>query len=75
MRKDEKLKNFLHVMEQLRSISIEIMPNECSPSKLVVDESDLSTRKLQEMCSHLELLQEQKVGNHFSHSTTSFTFL
>ncbi|XP_042443348.1 65-kDa microtubule-associated protein 3-like [Zingiber officinale] len=60
MRKDEKLKNFLHVMEQLRSISIEIMPNECSPSKLVVDESDLSTRKLQEMCSHLELLQEQK---------------
>lgn len=62
-------------MEQLRSISIEIMPTECSPSKLAVDESDLSTRKLREMCSQLELLQKQKVGNHFWHTTTCFTFL
>ncbi|XP_042457133.1 65-kDa microtubule-associated protein 3-like isoform X1 [Zingiber officinale] len=58
-RKGERLKQFLEVMEQIRNISVEVMPSEYSPSRHV-DESDLSIRKLEELYRQLESLQKEK---------------
>ncbi|XP_042462409.1 65-kDa microtubule-associated protein 3-like isoform X1 [Zingiber officinale] len=58
-RKGERLKQFLEVMEQIRNISVEVMPTEYIPSRHV-DESDLSIRKLEELYRQLESLQKEK---------------
>lgn len=60
-RKGERLKQFLEVMEQIRNISVEVMPTEYNPSRHV-DESDLSIRKLEDLYRQLESLQKEKVG-------------
>lgn len=62
-RKGERLNQFSEVMQQIRKISVEIMATEYNPSRHVVDESDLSIRKLEELCRFLESLQKEKVGN------------
>ncbi|THU73448.1 hypothetical protein C4D60_Mb04t22950 [Musa balbisiana] len=60
MKKVERLNHFIEVMEQIRKISLEIMPSGCNPLKLAVDESDLSTRRLEDLYRQLELLQKEK---------------
>lgn len=62
MKKVERLNHFIEVIEQIRKISLEIMPSGCNPLMLAVDESDLSTRRLEDLCRQLELLQKEKVG-------------
>ncbi|XP_074565732.1 65-kDa microtubule-associated protein 3-like [Curcuma longa] len=59
-RKGERLNQFSEVMQQIRKISVEIMATEYNPSRHVVDESDLSIRKLEELCRFLESLQKEK---------------
>lgn len=60
-RKSTRLSQFLHIMEQIRKISSDIQPNGQALPKVSVDESDLSTRKLEELQRHLEALQKEKV--------------
>lgn len=55
------MKQFLEVMEQIRKITVEVMPAEYNPSRHF-DESDLSIRKLEELYRQLESLQKEKVG-------------
>ncbi|KAH0452730.1 hypothetical protein IEQ34_020029 [Dendrobium chrysotoxum] len=59
-RKSARLKQFLQIMEQIRKISSEIHPNGQALPRIVVDESDLSTRKLEEYQRQLEALQTEK---------------
>ncbi|XP_042431737.1 65-kDa microtubule-associated protein 3-like isoform X2 [Zingiber officinale] len=59
-RKGERLIQFSEVKQQIRNISVEIMATEYHPSRHVVDESDLSIRKLEELCRYLESLQKEK---------------
>ncbi|KAG6476489.1 hypothetical protein ZIOFF_065731 [Zingiber officinale] len=59
-RKGERLNQFSEVEQQIRNISVEIMATEYNPSRHVVDESDLSIRKLEELCRYLESLQKEK---------------
>lgn len=60
-RKSVRLKQFLQIMEQIRKISSEIHPNGQALPRIVVDESDLSTRKFEEFQRQLEALQTEKV--------------
>ncbi|XP_035541657.1 65-kDa microtubule-associated protein 9-like [Juglans regia] len=58
-RKSERRNQFLETQEQIQKISNEIYGStECISSVLVVDESDLSLRKLEEL--HRELHERQK---------------
>lgn len=75
MKKVERLNHFIEVMEQIRKISLEIMPSGCNPLKLAVDESDLSTRRLEDLYRQLELLQKEKVGTLSPHLKFHFLFL
>ncbi|KAI0494270.1 hypothetical protein KFK09_024402 [Dendrobium nobile] len=59
-RKSARLKQFLQIMEQIRKISSEIHPNGQALPRIVVDESDLSTRKFEEFQRQLEALQTEK---------------
>ncbi|XP_020571658.1 LOW QUALITY PROTEIN: 65-kDa microtubule-associated protein 3-like [Phalaenopsis equestris] len=59
-RKSARLSQFLQIMEQIRKISSEIWPNGEALPKLLVDETDLSTRKLEELQRQLEALQKEK---------------
>ncbi|XP_020105633.1 65-kDa microtubule-associated protein 3-like [Ananas comosus] len=59
-RKTERWNQFLEVIEQIRKITFEIGPTDYTPAKLVVDESDLSTRKLEELHKQLQCLQKEK---------------
>ncbi|KAL6008517.1 hypothetical protein ACLOJK_034029 [Asimina triloba] len=60
-RKLDRLNQFLEVMEQIKKISKEIYgPRDYSSSKMVVDESDLSAKKLEEMHTQLQALQKEK---------------
>ncbi|KAA8533822.1 hypothetical protein F0562_031339 [Nyssa sinensis] len=60
-RKNERRKQFLEVLEQIQKISNEIyMPSEYTPSNTVVDETDLSLRKLEELHRELQALQKEK---------------
>jgi len=65
MRKSERRNIFVEVIEQIRKVSNEIMPEEYSLSKLAIDESDLSTKRLEELQRHLQSLQKEKVRFHF----------
>ncbi|TKY51958.1 65-kDa microtubule-associated protein 3 [Spatholobus suberectus] len=58
-RKSERRNQFIEVQEQTQSISIEIYgPKECIPA--IVDETDLSLRKLEELHRQLHALQIEK---------------
>ncbi|KAL0921045.1 hypothetical protein M5K25_008075 [Dendrobium thyrsiflorum] len=59
-RKNDRLSQFLQVMEQIRKISSEVLPDGQAQYKMNVDESDLSTRKLEEFQRELEALQKEK---------------
>ncbi|URE07528.1 calcium-binding protein [Musa troglodytarum] len=59
-RKVERWNQFLEVIEQIRKISVEITSSEGNQSKLAVDESDLSARKLEDLYRQLESLQKEK---------------
>ncbi|WOK98817.1 65-kDa microtubule-associated protein 3-like [Canna indica] len=59
-RKAERLNQFFEVIEQIKKISNEIMPDEYNPSKFIVDQSDLSTRKLEDLYRDLETLRTLK---------------
>ncbi|WOL05921.1 65-kDa microtubule-associated protein 3-like [Canna indica] len=59
-KKEERLHQFLEVIKQIRKISLDISPTDCNPSKLAVDESDLSTKKLEDLYRQLESLQKEK---------------
>lgn len=61
-KKFERRNQFIEVQEQIQSISIEIYgPKEYIPA--VVDETDLSMRKLEELHRQLNALQNEKVNN------------
>lgn len=61
-RKYERRNQFKEVQEQIHSISNEISgPSENVP--LVVDETDLSLRKLEELHRQLHTLQKEKVNS------------
>lgn len=64
-RKNDRLSQFLQVIEQIRKISTEVWPNGRAQYKMNVDESDLSTRKLEEFQRQLEALQNEKVCSYF----------
>ncbi|XP_068654195.1 65-kDa microtubule-associated protein 3 isoform X2 [Aristolochia californica] len=59
-RKNERLLQFHEVLEQIQKISREIVEPAHQMSKTFVDESDLSTRKLDELHRQLEALQKEK---------------
>ncbi|XP_010924154.1 65-kDa microtubule-associated protein 3 [Elaeis guineensis] len=59
-RKNDRWNQFLEVIEQIRRISIEIRPAEYTPSKVAMDESDLSTRRLEELHRQLQSFQKEK---------------
>jgi len=60
-RKSERRNQFVEVQEQIQSISIEIHgPREYIPA--VIDETDLSVRKLEELNRQLHALQIEKVN-------------
>lgn len=63
-RKSDRSNQFLEVLEQIQKISNEIRPGEVNSSKMVADESDLSTKKLEEFHRQLQALQKEKVGLH-----------
>ncbi|RWR87373.1 Microtubule-associated protein [Cinnamomum micranthum f. kanehirae] len=60
-RKNDRLNQFKEVLEQIQKISKEIFgPGDYKPSNFVVDETDLSMRKLDELHGHLLVLQKEK---------------
>ncbi|CAA6656066.1 unnamed protein product [Spirodela intermedia] len=59
-RKSERSNQFLEVQEQIQKISNEIRPGEVYSSKMVADESDLSTKRLEEFYRQLQALQKEK---------------
>ncbi|XP_071727240.1 65-kDa microtubule-associated protein 1-like [Rutidosis leptorrhynchoides] len=59
--KEERIKEFSNVQSQIQKIRGEIAGiNEQEGKAVVVDESDLSLKKLGDVCQHLEELQEEK---------------
>lgn len=61
-RKNDRLNQFKEVLEQIQKISKEIFGlGDYKPSNFVVDETDLSMRKLDELHGHLLVLQKEKV--------------
>lgn len=60
-RKVERRNQFLVVIEQIRKLSMEIfISTEGDHSKIVLDEGDLSLKKLDELHRHLQALQKEK---------------
>lgn len=61
-RKIERKNQFLEVLEEIQIISNEINGStNCISSKKVVDETDLSLRRLEELHRQLHALQTEKV--------------
>ena len=61
-RKVERRNQFLEVLDQIQKISSEIYcSSEYTPYNTIVDESDLSLRKLEELHRELQSLQKEKV--------------
>ena len=72
-RKCDRRNQFVEVLEQIQKISNEIyMSSEYTPSKIVVDEADLSLRKLEELHRELQALQKEKVSIPFVSIFNSF---
>lgn len=62
-RKSDRKKQFIEVTKQIQKIRDEIFrPSGCSSTTVVVDESDLSLRKLEELHAELQALQKEKVS-------------
>lgn len=61
MKKEERLKQFADVNAQIERISGEISGYHPAISTLVLEEQDLSLRKLNEFQTHLRTLQKEKV--------------
>ncbi|XP_058086998.1 65-kDa microtubule-associated protein 3-like isoform X2 [Magnolia sinica] len=60
-RKLDRLNQFLEVLEQIKKTSTEIYgPGDYNSSKIFVDETDLSTKKLEELHIQLQALQKEK---------------
>ncbi|XP_010924160.1 65-kDa microtubule-associated protein 3 [Elaeis guineensis] len=59
-RKNDRWNQFLEVLEQIQKILMEIRLAEYTPSKMAVYESDLSTRRLEELHRQLHSLQKEK---------------
>ncbi|MQM18180.1 hypothetical protein Taro_051167 [Colocasia esculenta] len=59
-RKSERLHQFIEVLEQINKIHNEIRPGEIGESKIIVDESDLSIKRLEELNRQLQALQKEK---------------
>lgn len=59
--KDERIKEFYDVQSQIRKICAEIDGTSEQVESPVVDESDLSTKKLDEFRAQLQDLQKEKV--------------
>ena len=60
-RKTERRNQFADVVDQIQKISNEIRPGEFISTRMVVDESDLSTKQLDELHRQLQALQKEKV--------------
>lgn len=68
-RKSDRRNQFIEVQEQIQEISNEIYGStEYMSSKMVVDDGDLSLRKLEELHRKLHELQKEKVELFFFHS-------
>lgn len=62
-RKSDRKNQFIEVTKQLQKIKDEIFkPTGCTSTAVVVDESDLSLRKLEELHAELQALQKEKVN-------------
>lgn len=64
LRKEERVKQFQAVQNQIRRISAEITgQSQCDeqPSKITVNENDLSQKKLEEYQTELQRLHKEKV--------------
>ncbi|XP_078448188.1 microtubule associated protein (MAP65/ASE1) family protein [Wolffia australiana] len=59
-RKSERWNQFIEVLEQIQKVTKEIRPGEFDPSNFSADESDLSTKKLEEFHRQLQCLQKEK---------------
>uniref|UniRef100_A0A0V0HH96 Putative ovule protein n=1 Tax=Solanum chacoense TaxID=4108 RepID=A0A0V0HH96_SOLCH len=60
-RKSDRKNQFIEVTKQLQKIRDEIFkPTGCTSTAVVVDESDLSLRKLEELHAELQALQKEK---------------
>lgn len=71
-RKSDRRNQFLEVQGQIQEISNEIYgSSEYMTSKMVVDDSDLSLRKLEELHRKLHELQKEKVELFFSFYSNS----
>lgn len=60
-KKEERIKEFSCVLTQIQKIRGEIAGSNEQEGRVVVDESDLSLKKLDEVSHHLQELQEEKV--------------
>lgn len=73
-RKLERRNQFVEVLEQIRKISNEIhRSSEYPPTSTAVDETDLSSRKLEELHRELQALQKEKVIVSLVYIFTSFS--
>lgn len=74
LKKDERIKEFSKIQSQISQICAEIAV--CGQSKNVtdpeVDQCDLTVKKLGELKSHLQELQNEKVLPNSKHSHTIF---
>ncbi|XP_022922792.1 65-kDa microtubule-associated protein 3-like [Cucurbita moschata] len=59
-RKSERSSQFLEVLDEIRKISDELNGYEHSVSKILLDETDLSLKKLDELNRQLHALQQEK---------------
>lgn len=58
-RKSDRWKQFVEVIEQIKKITTEISPTDCT-SMIDVDESDLSLKMLEDLHRQLQALQKEK---------------
>jgi chromosome segregation ATPase len=71
-RKSDRRNQFIEVQQQIQEISNEVYGStEYMSSKMVVDDSDLSLRKLEELHRKLHELQKEKVELFFSFYSNS----
>lgn len=67
-KKVERINQFIGVIDQIQKISNEILGfKEQDGNKLLVDETNLSLRRLEELHRELHELQNEKVGLHYDH--------
>ncbi|KAK1304101.1 65-kDa microtubule-associated protein 3 [Acorus calamus] len=59
-RKYDRRSQFLEVLEHIQKLYAEIAPVNYNPSMMVVDDSDLSLRRLEELQKQLQALQKEK---------------